>query len=63
MDRKNFYNQTFDTLPERILCSNFHNCTFNAKSTFERCNLISCTFNVESEFDRSNVYDEEEIGE
>jgi len=60
MDRQNFENMTFDTLPERILCSNFRNCTFNASTTFERCNLIVCTFNAQCEFDRSNVIDEEE---
>lgn len=60
MDRKNFKNEVFDTLPELILCSNFENCTFKAKTKFERCNLIDCIFEVECEFDRSNVIDSDE---
>ena len=60
MDRQNFENQTFDSLPETILCSNFKKCIFNASTHFERCNLIGCTFNQESTFDRCNVREEEE---
>lgn len=64
MDRKNFENQVFDTLPEKVTCSNFRKCTFNASTLFDRCNLIECVFNAECQFDKSNVIereDEEEI--
>lgn len=60
MDRKNFNGQIFDELPELVLCSNFYDCTFNASTTFERCNLMGCTFNSECNFVKSNVMDKEE---
>lgn len=60
MDRKNFKDRTFNELPEKVSCSNFTNCTFNAYTLFDRCNLRDCTFNVECDFDKSNVIDSEE---
>jgi len=63
LDRKSFENQVFDELPKKIICSNFTNCTFNAKTTFDKCNLMGCTFNKECEFDKSNVVSKEELEE
>lgn len=55
MDHKNFQDETFEALPEHIECSNFTNCTFNAGTHFDRCNIMKCTITVPQDFLKSNI--------
>lgn len=54
-DCMTYENETFDELPEEILCSNFSNCTFNCALKFECCNFEVCTFNQDQYFYLSNL--------